>query len=147
MESKVDELDIGKLETTPVDLSKLSDVVKTDVIKKDVYNAKIKNIEDKMPDIINLATNTTLIAKINEVKKEIPSITNSATTALNTKINKVKRIPNITNLATIAALTVVENKIPNVSNLVKKADYNRKISGIESNITIDHDHDKYITTQ
>ena len=37
------------------------------------------------------------------------------------KINEVKgEIPNITNLATTAALTAVENKIPNVSNLVKK---------------------------
>ena len=29
---------------------------------------KIKNIENKIPDITNLATNTTLNAKINEVK-------------------------------------------------------------------------------
>ena len=60
---------------------------------------KIKNIEDKMLHITKLSTNTTLNAKINEVKKEIPSITN---------------------LATTTALTAVENKIPNVSNLVKK---------------------------
>ena len=48
----------------PVNLSKLSDVVKNYVIKKDVYNAKIKNIENKIPDITNIATNTTLNAKI-----------------------------------------------------------------------------------
>ena len=55
---------------------------------------------------------------------------------------------NITNLATTTtALTAVENKIPNVSNLVKKTDYNTKISEIENKITTDHDHDKYITTQ
>ena len=60
-------------------------------LKKNVYNAKIKNIEEKIPNNTNLAINTTLNAKINEVKKEIPSITNLATTtALNTKINKVK---------------------------------------------------------
>ena len=29
-----------------VDLSKLSNVIKNDVIRKDVYNAKIKSIED-----------------------------------------------------------------------------------------------------
>ena len=58
-----------------VDLSNLSDVVKNDVVKKDVYNAKINNIEDKIPDITNLATNTTLNAKINEVKNEISNIT------------------------------------------------------------------------
>ena len=37
------------------------------VIKKDEYHAKIKNIEDKIPDITNLATNTTLDVKINDV--------------------------------------------------------------------------------
>ena len=31
---KVDKLNTGKLETTPVDLSKLSDVVKNEVVKK-----------------------------------------------------------------------------------------------------------------
>ena len=38
-----------------------------------------------------------------------------------------KEIPSITNLATTVALTNVENKIPNVSDLVKKADYDAKI--------------------
>ena len=60
----------------PVDLSKLSDVVKYDLFKKDIYNPKVKNIEDKTPDITNVATNTVLNSKINEIKTEIPSITN-----------------------------------------------------------------------
>ena len=110
MKSKVDKLDVDKLVPVPVDLSKLSDVVKTYVVKKDVYNAKIKSIEGKIPDISNLATNTTLNAKINEVKGEIPSITN---------------------LATTPALSAVENKMPNVSNLVKKTDCKTKINEIE----------------
>ena len=59
LKSKVDKLNVDKLIPVPVDLSKLSDVVKNDVVKKDVYNAKIKNIEDKIPDITNLATKTT----------------------------------------------------------------------------------------
>ena len=42
LKGKVDKLDIGKLETTPADLSKLSNVVKNDVVKKTEYNAKIK---------------------------------------------------------------------------------------------------------
>ena len=78
MKSKVDKLDVDKLVPVLVDLSKLSNVVKNDVVKKDVYNAKIKNIEDKIPDITNLATKTTLNAKTNEVKGEIPSITDLA---------------------------------------------------------------------
>ena len=37
-------------------------------------NAKVKNIEDKIPDISNLATNTTFNDKISEVKNKIPSV-------------------------------------------------------------------------
>ena len=44
----------------PADLSKLSDVVKNDVVKKTDYNAKIAEIENKVSDISNLATKTAL---------------------------------------------------------------------------------------
>ena len=46
LRSKVNKLEVDKLVPVPVDLSKLSDVVKNDVLKKDVYNTKIKNIEN-----------------------------------------------------------------------------------------------------
>ena len=62
LKGRVDQLDVDKLVPALVDLNKVSDAVKNDVVKKDVYNAKIKNIEDKIPDITNLATNTTLNA-------------------------------------------------------------------------------------
>ena len=68
-------LDVNKLLLVPIDLSRLSDVVKNDAVEKDVYNAKIKNIEDKILGITKLATKTALNAKTNEVKDEIPSIT------------------------------------------------------------------------
>ena len=90
LKNKLDKLDVDQLVPASVDLSKLSDVLKDDVVKKDVYNAKIKNIEGKIPDITNLATNTTLNAKIDKVKS---------------------KITNITNLATTTALTAVKNKI------------------------------------
>ena len=120
----VDKLDIGILETTHVDLSKLCNVAKNDVVKKDEYNVKMKNIKYKIPDITNLATKTTLNAKINEVKAKIPSITNLATTT--------------------TALTAVK-KTPKISIFVKKTDYNAKINETKKKIT-DHSHDKYITT-
>ena len=126
LKNKVHKLDVDKLIPVLVDLSKLIHVVKKDYVKKDVYNVKIKNIDDKIPDTTNLATTAALIAKVNEVKIKIPSITN---------------------LDTTTALTAVENKIPNVSNLVKKADYNTKVSEIKNKITPDHGHDKYITRQ
>ena len=77
---KVDKLDINKLVPVPVNLSELSNVVKNEVVKKIEYNAKKKNIEDKIPNISNLATKTNLSTKINEVKNKIPSITSLATT-------------------------------------------------------------------
>ena len=58
-----------------------------------------KNIEGKIRGITNVTTLTTLNVKINKVKGEIP---------------------NITNWATKTALNVIEIKIANVSNLVKK---------------------------
>ena len=124
LKSKGDKLDIVKLKTTPVDLSKLSNIVKNDVVKKQ-DNAKIKNIEDKVPDITNLATEVSVNAKINEVKGEIASITNLATTAL----------------------TAVENKIPDVSNLVKKTDYDTKVNETEKKKkkNTDYSHNKCIT--
>ena len=64
LKAEADRLDFDKLVPVSVDLSKLSDAVKNDFIKKDVYNAKIKDIEDIIPDITNLATNTTLKAKM-----------------------------------------------------------------------------------
>ena len=39
----------------------------------------------------------------------------------------------------------LENKIPNVSSLVRKTDYNTKITEIENKLT-DHNHDDFITT-
>ena len=54
--------------------------VKNHFIEKDVYYANIENIEDQIPDITNLATNTTFNSKITEVKNKTSDITNSAST-------------------------------------------------------------------
>ena len=123
LKSKLDRLDVDKLIVVPVDLSKLSDV-KNDVVKKDFYNAKIKNIKDKISGITSLTTKATLNAKINEVKGEIPSITN---------------------LATKDAVKASENKVTSVTSLIKKTDYNTKTDEIEKKIT-DHSHEIYIAT-
>ena len=65
---EVDKLDIDKLVPVPTEFSKLSNVVKNDVIKKTDYNSKITKIENKIPDISNLATKTAL----NTVENKIP---------------------------------------------------------------------------
>ena len=51
----------------------------------------------------------------------------------------------MTNFVKKTKLTEVENKISDVSNLVKKTDYDTKISDLEKKLT-DYNHDKYITT-
>ena len=92
-----------------------------------MYNAKINNIEHKVPDVTNLATNTILNAKINDVKYEIPSVTNLVSNvSLNAKINEVKsEIPSITNLVTTnTAFNAVENKIPNHSKYITTTEFN-----------------------
>ena len=124
LKTKVAKLDINKLVPVPVYLSKLSNVIQNDVVNKTEYIAKIKNIENKIPDISNLASKTILNAKMNEVKNEIPSITG---------------------LATTSALTAVENKIPSITNLIKKTEYNTKITEINKKRAY-HKHDKFITT-
>ena len=48
-------------------------------------------------------------------------------------------------MATKTALPAVESKIPDVRSLVKKTNYNTKITEIEKKLT-DHNHGKYITT-
>ena len=48
LKTEVDKLDIDKLVPVPVDLTKLSDVVKNDVVKKTVYDklvAKVNSID------------------------------------------------------------------------------------------------------
>ena len=56
------------------------------------------------------------------------------------------KITDITGLAIKLLLIAVQNKIPEVSNLVRKTNYDTKISERETKLT-DHNHGKYITTQ
>ena len=87
------------------------------MLLKGVYNAKIKDIKDKIRCTTNLATNVNLNTKINGIKNKIPSIINLATTAVvNAKTNEFKnKIPNIINLANTTAVTAVETKTPDHS--------------------------------
>ena len=121
LKSKVDKLDADKLVPLPVDLSILSDAVTNDGVKR-MYIMLIKSIEDKVPDITKLATKTISNAEINEVKGEIP---------------------NITNLTTTSGLIIIDMKVTSISNFVKKS--NTKINEVEKKIT-DDNHDKYINT-
>ena len=65
-------------------------------------------------------------------------------TDYNTKITETEgKIPSITGLATATAFNAVENKISDVSNLVKKEDCDAKISDIESKYFTTSDFNKF----
>ena len=54
---KVDNLDVGKLKTFPLDLKKLSDVVANEVVKNTKFNTlktKVNSLEKKIPDATTL---------------------------------------------------------------------------------------------
>ena len=117
---KVGKLHIYKLVSVPNDLSKLSNVIKNDVVKKDVYNklvAKVNGI-----DTSKFILKTKYDTDKSELDNKIPETSGLVKkTNYNTKIAYIEgKIPNVTNLATKTGLTSVENKIPNVSNVVKK---------------------------
>ena len=143
LKTKVDKLDIDKLVPVPVDLSKLSDLVKNEVVKKNKYDElvaevnsidtsgfvlKIKydtdksKLENKIPDKSVLVKKTDYDTRRAEIEGKIPDVSNVAKkTALTTVENK---IPGATNFAIKTALTTVENKIADVSSLVEKTHYN-----------------------
>ena len=100
----------------PVDLSKLSDVVKDDVVKKDVYDKLVAKINRINTNDFVLKTEYQTVKT--ELEKKIPNVNNLVKKAKHTKLEK--KIPDVSSLATKTAFTAVENKIPDVSSLVKK---------------------------
>ena len=97
LKTEVDQLGINKLVPVPTDLSKLSNVVKNDVVKKTVY--------DK------------LVAKVNAI--------DTSDFVLKTKYDTDKselenKIPDVTDFVKEAKLTELENKIPDANNLATK---------------------------
>ena len=79
LKTEVDKLDIDKLVPVPVDLSKLSDVVKNDVVKKIEYNKLVTKVDSI--DTTNFVKKTKYEKdasdfedKINKINKKIPDI-------------------------------------------------------------------------
>ena len=145
LKTEVDKLDIDKLAIVLVDLRKLSNVVKNDVVKKTVHDklvAKVSNINTS-----GLVKKTDYNKKITEIEDKILGSSSFVKkTDYNTKITKTEgKIPDISDLATKTSLTTVENKIPSISGLVKKTDNNAKITDIENKLN-NHNHDKYVAT-
>ena len=130
--TEVDKLDVDKLVPVPIDLSKLSDVVKNDVVKKTVYDklvAKVNNI-----DTSDFVLKTKYQTDKAELENKIPDVTSLVKKRKLTELEH--KIPDVSNLATTNALTAVENKIPSVSNLVRKQIATQKLLKLKKSLLI-----------
>ena len=151
LKSEVDKIDVDKLKTAPVDLAKLTNAIKNDVVKKTDYNAKVTNIESQIAGVTkNTLDNLGDITKLKAVDTSnfvLKTKLASDVTTLENKIDTVdKKIPDISGLATKTSLndylqsatfnskfTEVENKIKDIDIIAKSA--NTKANTIRSDLT------------
>ena len=124
LKTETDKLDIDKLVPVPVALSKLSDVVKNEVVKKAVYNKLVAKVDNT--DTSGFVLKTKYDTDKSELENKIRDTSGLVKkTDYNTKITEIEgKIPHVSNLAIKIALTTFENKIPNVSRLAAKAEFN-----------------------
>ena len=141
LKTEIDKIDADKLKTVPIDLEKLSNVVKNEVVKKNDYNAlksKVDGIDvSKYVGRTKYETDGKAIYdKIDAVEKKIPVLNDFVTTA---RFNHEENL-----LATKTALTTVENKIPDVStvatitslnSLLPVSTFNNKVTELEGKVT------------
>ena len=109
-----------------IDTSEFVLKTKYDTAKLDLEK-KISDADKEISDNIGLAKKRDYNVKISEI---------------------IAKIPNIAGLATNTALTAAENKMPDISSLVKKtttkkADYNSNISDIENKYIATADYNKF----
>ena len=96
LKAEVDKIDVGKLKTVPVDLSKLSNVVNNDVVKKTVYDKLITKVNATNTSGFVLKTQydpdkSSLEKKINDADKKVLILSGLVEkTDYNAKISEVK---------------------------------------------------------
>ena len=151
LKTEVDKIDADKLKTVPVDLAKLSNVVKNEVVKKTDYNAKVTSIEAQIAGLTkNTVDNLADITKLKAIDTNsfiLKTKLTSDVTTLENKIDTVdKKIPDISGLATKTSLTsylqtaTFDFKVTEVENKIKSADIiakgaNTKANTIRSDLT------------
>ena len=105
LKTEVDKIDVDKLKTTPIDLDRLSILVKNDVVKKTDYNTKVTSIQAQIAGLTkNTVDNLADIAKLKAIDTNsfvLKTKIASDITTLENKIDTVdKKIPDISGLAT-----------------------------------------------
>ena len=151
LKTEVDKIDVDKLKTVPVDLAKLTNAVKNDLVKKTVYNTKLTSIEGQIAGVTkNTIDNLADITKLKAIDTNsfVTKTKFSAdTNALDDKIDGVEtKIPDISGLATKTSLnsylqtSTFNSKVTEVENKIKAADIiakstNTKANTIRSDLT------------
>ena len=150
LKSEVDKIDVDKLKTVPVDLAKLSNVVKNDVVKKNDYNTKVTNIESQIAGVTkNTLDNLADITKLKAVntsnfvlKTKLPSDVTTLENKIDTYISGLpdtRYIPDISGLATKTSLTsylqtaAFNSKVTEVENKIKATDIIAKSTNTKAN--------------
>ena len=120
LKAEVDKIDVYKLKTVPIDLSKLSRVVNKDALKQTVYDKLVATVNNV--DIVGFVLKTKYDTDKSELENKISDTSDLVKKFhSNAKISEIEsKTPSISALATNAALTTVEIKIPNVRSIVKQ---------------------------
>ena len=99
LKTEVDKIDVDKLKTAPVDLAKLTNAVKNDVVKKTDYNAKVTSIEAQIAGLTkNTVDNLADITKLKAIDTNsfvLKTKLASDVTTLENKIDGVEKKPQI----------------------------------------------------
>ena len=144
LKTEVDKIDVDKLKTVPDDLTKLSNVVKNEVVKKTDFSAdtyvtrskfstdtnalddKIDKVEKSIPDISSLETKRNVTTLVNNLNNKID----------NSKINDYAKKTSLTNYMLTSIFntksTELESKIKDADIIVKSAV--TKTNSIKSNL-------------
>ena len=145
LNTEVDKIDSDKLKTVLVDLAKLSNVVKNEVVKKTDYNAKVTNIESRIAGVTkNTVDNLADITKLKAVDTNNFALKIKLASDVTTLENKIdivdKKIPDISGLATKTSLSdylqtsTFNSKVTEVENKIQSADILAKSANTKANI-------------
>ena len=150
LKTEVDQIDIDKLKTAPVDLAKLTNAVENDLVKKTDNNTKVTSTETQIAGLTkNTADNLADITKLKAADANnfvLKTKLASDVTTLENKIDTVEKNPDVSELATKTILTsylqtaTFNSKVTEVENKIKSADIiaksaNTKANTIRSDLT------------
>ena len=143
LKTEVDEIDIDKLNTAPVDLAKLTNAVENDLAKKTDFNTNVTSIETQIAGLTkNTADNLANITKLKAVDTNnfvLKTKLASDVTTLENKIDAVEEKTDVSELATKTSLTsylqtaTFNSKVTEVENKIKAADIIAKSANTKSN--------------